>query len=110
MKVSTYWTIVIMMYREYAARYPLSSFVKECLEDFEEAYAVKKDCTEEYDDEELASKELIRHSRLGYILKYNPELSYKDLGRAKRGILFPKLMSTLYGLPTLARAIKAAED
>ena len=108
MKVSTYWTIVIMMYREYAKKYPQSGYVKKALQDLEEGYNALKDCDEEYDDQETATRDLIRHSRLTYALKYNPDLSFKSMKNARYG-KFPVLMGTIYGIPTLLRAIRAAK-
>lgn len=108
MKVSEYWTIVIMMYREYAKKYPQSTYVERSLKDLEEGYNALKDCDEEYDDQETAARDLVRHSRLAYALKYNPDLSFKSMKNAKYG-KFPVLMGTIYGIPTLLRAIRAAK-
>lgn len=108
MKVSDFYKIVLAMYREYVKRYPQSNFAKECLQDFEEAYELVKDCTEEFADNDIASHELVRHSRLAYALRYNPDLSFKSLKHAKYG-KFPVLMGTIYGIPTLLRAIRAAK-
>ena len=108
MKIAKYWKIILMMYREYVKRYPQSTYVKKCLRDLEEAYELVKDCTEEVEDNDIASHELVRHSRLAYALRYNPDLSFKSLKHAKWG-KFPVLMGTLYGIPTLLRAIRAAK-
>ena len=108
MKISTYWTIVIMMYREYAKKYPQSGYVKKALQDLEEGYNALKDCNEEVEDNDIASHELVRHSRLAYALRYNPDLSFKSMKNARYG-KFPVLMGTIYGIPTLLRAIRAAK-
>ena len=70
MKIAKYWKIILMMYREYVKRYPQSTYVKKCLRDLEEAYELAKDCTEEVEDNDIASHELVRHSRLAYALRY----------------------------------------
>ena len=108
MKVSEYWKIILMMYREYTKRYPQSTYVKKCLRDLEEAYELVKDSDAEVEDSDIASHELVRHSRLAYALRYNPDLSFKSLKHAKYG-KFPVLMGTIYGIPTLLRAIRAAK-
>ena len=97
-----------MMYREYTKRYPQSTYVKKCLRDLEEAYELVKDSDAEVEDSDIASHELVRHSRLAYALRYNPDLSFKSLKHAKYG-KFPVLMGTIYGIPTLLRAIRAAK-
>ena len=108
MKVSEHWKIILMMYREYIKRYPQSTYVKKCLSDLEEAYALVKDCNDEVEDNDIASHELVRHSRLAYALRYNPDLSFKSMKNARYG-KFPVLMGTIYGIPTLLRAIRAAK-
>jgi hypothetical protein len=105
MTVGEFYKIMLNMYRGYAEQYPESAFAQRCLKDFNElADEVKDCCTEEYEN---AISELMRHSRLAYILKYNPTL---DIGweGAKYG-KWPRLMSRLYGIPTLVRAL-VAED